>query len=179
MAFLGIFDALVIIIWATFPAYNTKEILKFKFRLKITHVLLYFVAIIVFFAFTLGFMKLLHAWLELPKTGLTDKLIKDGGYSLVSIILMVCVQPALIEELAFRGIVYKALDNALKPRETIIISAFLFAMLHLSLISMMHLMLLGLFFGYIRYKTKSIWPSVLAHFLHNFGAVMVDHFKLF
>jgi membrane protease YdiL (CAAX protease family) len=169
----------MIIIWSTFPAYKIKEILKFKFKLKPIHIILYVGGVVLFFAFALGLVKLLQLWLELPKTSMTKSLMERGGYSFAAVILMVCVQPALIEELAFRGIVYKALDNALKPRETILISAFLFAMLHLSLVSMFHLMLLGLFFGYIRYKTKSIWPSVLAHFLHNFGAVIVDKYNLF
>ncbi len=178
MMFVSIFDAVMIIVWACFPAYKTREIFKLKYAFKWWHIPAFFGGVIAGFFIAMGFMKLLQTWLELPSQSMVLKL-KEAGYSMTGIILMVCVQPAIIEELAFRGIVYRALERALPVRETILISAFLFAMLHLSLIAMPHLMLLGIFFGYLRYKTGSIYPVMIAHFLHNFGAVMVDRYSLF
>lgn len=178
MAFVSIFDSVMIIVWSCFPVYKTIEILKFKYDFKWWHPFTFIGAVAFGFFFALYFVKFLQWFLELESQSFVKKLMKSG-YSLLSVVLMVCVQPAIIEELAFRGIVFRALEKALNTKETILISAFLFAMLHLSLVSMPHLMMLGIFFGYIRYKTGSIWPSVIAHFIHNFSAVMVDYYQLF
>jgi len=173
MPIVSIFDSLMIIIWACFPAYNTFKIFKFKFKLKWWHPFAFILTVIILFFIALVFVKFLQWFLEMPSQSLVKKLT-EANYSFTSIILLICVQPAIIEELAFRGIVFKVLEKALKPVETVLISGFLFAMLHLSLISLPILFLLGIFFGYIRYKTGSIYPSMIAHFLHNFAVIIFD-----
>ncbi len=176
--YVSIFDSIMILIWAFLPVYDTQQILKFKFNLKLKHIGFFISGIIIGFFVALGIVKFIQHLMSLPETSFVFKL-EQRGYSFTAIIFMVAVQPAIIEELAFRGIIYKALEKSLKTREVLIISAFLFAMLHLSLVSLPHLMLLGLFFGYLRFKTGSIWPSVIAHFAHNFAAILIDKYNVF
>ncbi len=178
MHIISIFDSVMIIAWALFPVYNIKSVLSFNFKIKPKHIGFFIGGILTGFFVSFGVVKLIQYWLDMGDVSFVNKL-EQTGYSFTAILLMVCVQPALIEELAFRGIIFRALEKSLKPGETILISAFLFAMLHLSFISLPHLMLLGVFFGYIRYKTGSIWPAVIAHFIHNFSAVLIDKFNLF
>lgn len=178
MYIISIFDSVMIIIWASLPVYNLKETIKFNFKIKFKHILFYIGGIIAGFLFSVAVIKLIQFFLGTKSVSLVNTL-ENAGYSFTAVILMICVQPAIIEEVAFRGIIFKALNKTLKPAETILISAFLFAMLHLSFISLPHLMVLGIFYGYLRYKTGSIWPPVAAHFLHNFAAIMLDKYNVF
>jgi membrane protease YdiL (CAAX protease family) len=43
----------------------------------------------------------------------------------------------------------------------------MFMILHLSVPSAPHLLLLGALTGFVRLRSKSIWPCVLMHFTHN------------
>lgn len=82
-------------------------------------------------------------------------------------ILLVCVQPAIFEELAFRGVIQSCLTKILTNFEAILVSGFMFAILHLTLVSFPHLAILGIILGWLRAKTGSLLPGILLHFLHN------------
>jgi len=60
---------------------------------------------------------------------------------------MVAIQPAIFEELAFRGVSYLRSARAEKKREVLLVSAMMFAILHLSIPSIPHLFLIGFALG--------------------------------
>jgi membrane protease YdiL (CAAX protease family) len=91
----------------------------------------------------------------------------DQGYSWPMILGIVAVFPAIFEELAFRGVIVPGLLRVLSQKETIAVSAIMFMILHLSVPSAPHLLLLGVLVAVVRLKSKSIWPCVLMHFTHN------------
>jgi hypothetical protein len=97
-----------------------------------------------------------------------------AGFGWGTLILCMCIQPAVIEELAFRGIIFGALQKALSPVETIVVSAMMFMILHLSVGRFPHTLALGLASGYMRYRTKSIYPCMLMHLSHNLLCVLSD-----
>jgi membrane protease YdiL (CAAX protease family) len=82
-------------------------------------------------------------------------------------ILFVCVTPPVVEELAFRGVIYTLLARHLHAWEALVLSAFAFAMLHLSVPSLVTHVPLGLYFGWLRGRGRSLWPGMFAHALHN------------
>ncbi len=90
------------------------------------------------------------------------------------IILCICVQPAVIEELAFRGVIFGALQKALSPFETIMVSALMFMILHLSIARFPHTLALGAAAGYLRTRTRSLYPCIVLHFSHNFLCVLAE-----
>lgn len=82
-------------------------------------------------------------------------------------IALVVVLPPLVEELAFRGVIYSGLRQSLSVGESLVVSSFAFGMIHLSIPSLLTHVPLGLYFGWLRHRSGSLWPGVLAHACHN------------
>jgi uncharacterized protein len=90
-----------------------------------------------------------------------------AGFSWPMIFGIAAVFPAVFEELAFRGIMVPALARVLNKEETVAVTAIMFMILHLSVPSAPHLLLLGIGAAVLRLRSKSIWPCVLMHLVHN------------
>ena len=123
------------------------------------------------FALATIIIGVLHQLFGLQSIDLDSELFATGGWTLI--ILLVCVQPAIFEELGFRGVVLPGLQPALAPREAVIVSALLFMTLHLMVGSFPHLFVMGLILGYLRVKTGSLLPGMLMHFVHNLLCVLL------
>ena len=95
-------------------------------------------------------------------------------YGEILLIFFVAIMPALFEELAFRGYLLQKLLDISDKKQAIFISAFLFAILHMSFISLFWLMPFALLLGYTRIKENTIWYGVFFHFTFNFTACMLD-----
>jgi len=92
----------------------------------------------------------------------------DDGYGLIA----VAFAAPFFEELIFRGVV---LDGLLKRRSVwsaILISSFMFGIVHLNPWQFISAMVIGCFAGWIYYRTKNLSYSILVHFFNNFGASM-------
>lgn len=92
-----------------------------------------------------------------------DMILKDRwGYLVVGLLA------PLAEELVFRGAVLRALlrwNN--RPWRGIVISAVLFAVVHMNPAQMPHAFLIGLLLGWMYYRTDSIVPGVVYHWVNN------------
>ena len=102
---------------------------------------------------------------ELPNIveGEFDMIMKDRwGYLVVGLLA------PLAEEMVFRGAVLLSLlrwkDN---PWIGIVISAVLFAVIHMNPAQMPHAFLIGLLLGWLYYRTDSIVPGVVYHWVNN------------
>lgn len=82
-------------------------------------------------------------------------------------LLGLAVLPALLEETAFRGILLGRLGRAWGPGVAIPATALLFAAFHLSPAQFIVPLALGLLYGWLRWRTASLWPCILAHAVHN------------
>lgn len=100
------------------------------------------------------------------------------GVGLAGAVLLGAVWPAVVEELAFRGVMFGLLRKHLSVREAIFISSFAFAILHLSVPSLVTHLPMGIWFCWLRHRSGSLWPPMLAHFLHNTGVVAGEEFGL-
>lgn len=78
----------------------------------------------------------------------------------------------LVEEIAFRGFVFKGLQPRYGWQKAALISSLLFALAHLDLASLIPTFVLGYAFAVLYKQSKSIWPGILLHALVNtFGLV--------
>jgi membrane protease YdiL (CAAX protease family) len=100
--------------------------------------------------------------------------MRQEGYGTATLIVLACIAPAVIEEIAFRGLMQHWLGMAMRPRKALIIAAALFAAMHFSALSFPYLFLVGLLLGWTWWKTRSLYPPMLLHFLHNF--VVIEYF---
>lgn len=86
--------------------------------------------------------------------------------AIFAFVITVVVTP-FVEELYFRGFLFKGLLMHHRPWIAYVVSAGLFAVLHPPLLAMVHVFFIGLLLAYLVRETKSIWPSVLIHMLNN------------
>ncbi len=89
------------------------------------------------------------------------------------IVFVICVTPAICEEILFRGFVLKNLQKVSKPGIAVFMSGFLFAVYHFQPFNLIPLIILGTFLGFIVYYSNSIFTGMLCHFLNNFTATFL------
>ena len=76
--------------------------------------------------------------------------------------------PALFEEVFFRGTLQNLFLRWLKnPIVAILITSFLFSLVHSSIYLFLSRMALGFVLGLMYYYTKNIWINIVAHFINN------------
>ncbi|MFN4235144.1 MAG: lysostaphin resistance A-like protein [Bacteroidia bacterium] len=93
-------------------------------------------------------------------------------------LFLIAIIPAIGEELMFRGIIQRILNEWTKNIHLAIwISAILFSAMHLQFYGFLPRMLMGALFGYIFYWSGSLWIPILAHFINNALAVSL-HFLM-
>jgi uncharacterized protein len=97
---------------------------------------------------------------------ISETLAQPGG-SIGALFLVTVALPALFEELAFRGVILTALEKVFSERESLVIQAALFSVLHLTPITFPSHFLMGLCFGWMRIRTRSLYPSIALHATWN------------
>jgi membrane protease YdiL (CAAX protease family) len=120
----------------------------------------------------LGYHAILRSMMDAPDS--MTEIIQALG--LPGTILLICVFPAVMEEIAFRGLLQHWLSTAVKPYKAMMMAAALFAALHFSPLSFPILFLVGLLLGWMKQQTKSLYPSMLAHFLHNLTIILISYY---
>ncbi len=104
-------------------------------------------------------------------------LVMDTPFDLLVNLILIAVIPALGEELLFRGVIQRIFSNMTKNVHWgIIITAFLFAALHMQFFGLLPRMAMGILFGYLLVWTKSLWVPILAHLINNGMAVCMFYF---
>jgi membrane protease YdiL (CAAX protease family) len=83
--------------------------------------------------------------------------------------------PGFFEEVLFRGLVLQALASMMSRRRAIAVSALCFAIVHFRIERMPDIILGGLVYGWMALRTGSLWPSIVAHALHDAVCVLLDH----
>jgi membrane protease YdiL (CAAX protease family) len=127
------------------------------------------------------FLSDIEAWMrsgESKAEGLTKAFLTfDGIGSLLLVMVIVAIVPAIGEELLFRGVLQKIMISWTKnPHAGIWIAAFLFSALHLQFFGFFPRLLLGALFGYLFLWSNALWLPILGHFINNGSVVMASYF---
>jgi len=85
-------------------------------------------------------------------------------------VFLICVCPAVFEDLLFRGTILNGLKENGKHK-AVIISALFFMLMHGGPDQTIHQFILGVVFGYALIASGSIWVPIIMHFINNFVAV--------
>lgn len=127
--------------------------------------------------FNMGFVSLLSeaGLFKNSFKALEDAMSFIGVNNVVLSILVVGIVAPFSEELIFRGVIYNKLSKSMSITATIIIQGILFGVYHMNLVQGLYASLLGIVFGYVTYKTKSIWPAVIMHMVNNAVSVIAPY----
>jgi membrane protease YdiL (CAAX protease family) len=105
-----------------------------------------------------------------------DLLKANNIFELFLVIAVVAIVPALAEETMFRGFIQRSFELKMKKYWAAILTALFFALYHFNPYGLIPLFMLGAFFGFAAYKTKSLIIPMVLHFINNFSAVILYHF---
>ncbi len=115
----------------------------------------------------------LSSLVEIPEyliDGLYGAILREPFWNIVS----VAVAAPVIEEFFIRGIMLRGMLRQMSPAKAIVWSAFIFAVIHLNFYQALGAFTMGLFLGWIYYKSGSLLYAILIHFINNgFSAAMV------
>ncbi len=85
------------------------------------------------------------------------------------LILVVCLTPAICEETFFRGHIQRTFERTVGWKSVLIVGI-LFGLFHFQPLGLITLSILGMLLGYFFYRSRSLFPSMAAHFTNNFVA---------
>jgi membrane protease YdiL (CAAX protease family) len=119
-----------------------------------------------------GYHFLLTEGLGLPLV--ESELVRHKDWLYVWV-LVICVQPAVVEELFFRGVALGILRSYTNVHAAVWISSLMFAMAHIGVpLSMPVLFVLGLGLGYARVASGGLLLPMAMHFVHNAVVIGVE-----
>lgn len=100
---------------------------------------------------------------------------QEGWLPFVSNLIVVALMAGITEEFLFRGCLQQIIRRwTHNPHTVIWIVAFLFSAIHLQFYGFVPRMLLGAYFGYLLYWSRTIWIPVFAHFCNNALVVLLQ-----
>lgn len=101
----------------------------------------------------------------------------SGAYFGIGVLIYV-ILPAISEELIFRGLIQKSLSTKLTGFATIMMTTFLFVLVHGSLNQTVYQFLVGIMLSYLVYVGGSVVYSIILHMLNNFLVLLFSCFDI-
>lgn len=96
------------------------------------------------------------------------------GFVRVLFVLFIVIGAPIVEELAFRGLLFSALcKTGVQPILSVVISAAAFAIFHFEPQRLAILFLVGLVLGELRRRSGSLVPGIVAHAVNNSPALVL------
>lgn len=102
------------------------------------------------------------------------ELLRGNFLASLVVIFFTAVMPALFEELGYRGYLLQTLLKVAEPDQAIYITSFLFAIIHMSFVSLFWLIPFALFQGFVRVKENTLWYGIIIHFTFNLTACLFE-----
>ncbi len=106
-----------------------------------------------------------------PKYQQVSQMIYSGSI-FIEIVSAVIAAPVL-EELFFRGMIYKRLRDIVNVKAAIIISALFFGAFHGNLVQLVYAFIIGLMLAYVYEKFKTIWVPIVFHMGANLISILI------
>lgn len=103
--------------------------------------------------------------------------IPQTGKELLFSFIIIALSAGICEEALFRGLIMSAYER-IGVKNSIFISAVLFGLFHFNIQNLVGPIFLGIVFGYIVYKTNSIFSSMIAHTTNNAVALILGYFVM-
>ena len=94
------------------------------------------------------------------------------------VVVVVALVPSITEELLFRGLVQRSFEEARGGLWGAVFAGVIFGAYHLNPFSFVPLISLGIYFGFLVYRSQNITIAISAHFFNNFIACVAAYLQL-
>ncbi len=143
-----------------------KETGQNSYNFKIASPKIIVVVVVTIIALHLGLIAPLANLIPMPDffREIFMQLFSNAGF--FSFLTAVILAP-VIEEIIFRGIILDGLLKKYSPQKAIIISSLLFGIVHLNPWQFVAAFLIGIFIGWIYYKTGNLSLAIIIHLINN------------
>ena len=149
---------------------------KWKSLFKEKKISLYFYIIVFLISVGLSVsLSEVDSWLRniYPMTEIWQELFQTiYKANIVVSFIAIAIVPPIIEEVLFRGIILRGFLKIYSPIVAIILSASLFAVIHINIWQMVPAFIAGLALGWIYYRSKSLLLVIFSHAVFNANAVL-------
>ncbi|MBI3258363.1 MAG: CPBP family intramembrane metalloprotease [Ignavibacteriae bacterium] len=102
----------------------------------------------------------------------TELLGGGGTLNMIKGIAIGAIIPAVSEEVLFRGLMQRSLEQLWSPKRAILWTGVIFGIIHFNPTDVVSLVIIGVYLGVLAYSTRSLALSVIVHFLNNAIAVI-------
>lgn len=109
---------------------------------------------------------------EFMKKAFLELANQNGVFSFITIV----IAAPIIEELIFKGIILNGLLQRYSPSNSIIISSVLFGIVHLNPWQFISALVIGVFSGWVYYRTRKLMLPIIIHFVNNLLAFIEMYF---
>jgi len=142
------------------------------FNLKIENYRIIPFIIVVAIALLLGVITPISGLIPMPEIFQKAFLGMAKQNGVLSLLLMVIAAP-ILEELLFRGVILDGLLKKYSPVKSILISSTIFGLAHLNPWQFVAAFVIGIFAGWIYYKSRSLSLTIIIHAsVNSFGYIM-------
>ncbi len=114
--------------------------------------------------------------MEEMASSMVAQMLADKSISGILInLFIIAVLAAVIEEIFFRGCLQQIILKIVKNKHVAIwITAIIFSIIHMQFYGFLPRVLLGALLGYLFVWTSNLWVPIIAHFVNNFTAVVLQ-----
>jgi len=125
-------------------------------------------------------MRTIAMWMqemEEQSKGLMQTLTANSNIPILLMnLVFMALLPAIFEEFLFRGTIQQFFTKWFANKHVaIIVSAFIFSVIHLQFYGFIPRFLLGIYLGYLFVWGGSLWLPIIAHLMHNANSIILDH----
>lgn len=100
--------------------------------------------------------------------------VATNGLELLLNVLVIGASAGICEEVLFRGVIQRGFER-FGTVKAILLTSFLFGLLHVDFQKLLGTFLLGALIGFIVYRTNSLFSGMFAHFTNNSLAVVIAY----
>ncbi|BDD07809.1 hypothetical protein FUAX_02410 [Fulvitalea axinellae] len=143
-----------------------KEVGHVRYDLSLSSVKVMALAMLVICCLQIGVTIPIASLIPMPeifKQAFSQMAQNKGLFGFLTVVI---VAPVL-EEFIFRGVILKGLLKKYSPHKSILLSSFLFGIMHFNPWQFVTAMVIGVFSGWVFYKTKKLSLSILIHVVNN------------
>ncbi len=157
--------------WIVYSIRKSKtNCLSFNFRMENKRIIPFI--IIATIALLFGVISPIGSIIPMPES--LKKLFLDfGSQTGIFAFLLIVIAAPILEELIFRGIILDGLLKSYSPAKSIFFSSLLFGLVHLNPWQFVTGFIIGIFSGWIYYRTKSLSFAIIIHAAANLSGFLM------